>query len=167
MIESKSVTIEEIVVSKDILELPYKEKLKLINQFFKNEWQGKTVTYQFFEENKLVKINKNTRQHITHKDKFSKDKEHRAKINILAGGKGENLWNGAQYDSYKEEIKPNQNTIHSKTFQWHYFVKDILFNGCVYQVLVNVRESTIDEYYIHSISLKQKRNASSNSLFSK
>lgn len=157
MITCKSITLEEIVVSEDILNLPYKEKIKLIDNYFKNEWQGKTVSYQFFEENKLVHINKKTRQHIAHRDKLTKEKEHKAKLNILTAGKGKELWENVEYVNYEKEKKAQQNSTHNFTVQWHYFTKDILFNGTMYQVLVNVRENKLNDFFIHSISLKQKK----------
>jgi len=137
--------------------LPQAEKRALIKKLFQEEYQGKTLTYKKLDEEMFVRINATTLQNYTERKAFEERKEHRAKLNLGAAGEFMRLITDPEYQRSLEEQKIGQSKQHVRGSQYHYFQKFVMVDGYLYALTINVRETYRHNCFVHSVSLKEKR----------
>lgn len=151
--------IEEFVIRPEIKALSKDERLKLLDRLFKEEYQGKVVTFNMLEKELFVKTTAVTRAHFGIFRKGSSFKGFMTKLNISASGGYVPLISNCEYVDSKDETKSSQNKFHRNTLKWHYFAKEILCEGERFQVQIDVRESKKHEYIVYSVGMMPVRKA--------
>ncbi len=145
--------IERFDIKPEVKKMSKKKLLQLLNNLFKEEYQGKTVTYAMLEKEYFVKITAKTRIHFGFKNKSASYKGHQTKLHIGASGDYMALISNCEYTHSADEKKREQNVFHENTEKWHYFSKTILCEGTYYQVVVDVNENKSNELMVYNVSL--------------
>ena len=150
--------IEEYSIRPEIKELTKKERFDLIDKMFKERYQGRVISYEVLEKEMFAKITAKTRMHFGAFDKKSGGGSYVydgyiAKLNIAADGQLIDLVSNCEYKRSGEEMKSDQNNFHRNTKRWHYFGKDIMFEGDRYRVQVDVRENVNGDLTIYNVGL--------------
>lgn len=147
--------VEIFFIKPEVMELTKKDRVNLLDELFKSEYQGKLVTYKMLEDDLFAKTNAVTRRHFSIKGPHSSYKGHNAKIKIGASGDYIDLISNASYSHSDIEKKETQNNFHKNTLNWHYFRKIILCEDEYYQVTIDVHESKQHEFTVYNVSLME------------
>ena len=111
--------IEEFILKPEIKSLSKEELYKLLDRLFKEEYQGKVVTYKMLESDLFVKTNCVTRENFNFMKSGSSFKGFLTKLRISASGGYVPLISNCEYIESADENKPNQNKFHKNTLKWH------------------------------------------------
>ena len=149
--------IEEFRVKPEILKMSKKERVDLLNKVFREEYQGKTVTYEMLEEELFCAITAKTRLRFAVFNKGGSFPGFMAKLNIAADGSLIPLISNCEYLNSSDEEKSDQNDFHNKTQKWHYFGKEIIFENERFFVQIDVRENDRNNYLVYNVSLTRIR----------
>lgn len=147
--------IEVFRIKPAIKELSKRDRILLLDQLFREEFQGKSVTYEMMEKDLFVKTNARTRRHFPEKQAHGSIKGHSKKIQISAGGEYFDLITNVEYSHSEVELKENQNNFHKNTLNWHYFKKFIMCEDEYFQVMVDVQENKSHEFMVYNVSLNE------------
>ena len=150
--------IEKYDIKPEIKKLTKKELLELLNRLFREEYQGRTVTYEIMEKEFFVKTTAKTRMHFGFRDKKTPFKGHMTKLFLGAGGEYMSLIENCEYSHSEKEKKKDQNSMHKNTDAWHYFTKTILCENTYYRVMVDVNESQTRGMVVYNVSLSPCKN---------
>ncbi len=145
--------IEEFTVKPEIAVMTKEERFALLNRLFQTEYQGKIVTYAMLERELFVHTAAVTRTHFGFFRRKGSFKGYMTKLNLTAGGDYIPLISNCEYVRSADEKKPEQNSFHRDTKQWHYFTKDILCDGERYRVQIDVREDKKRVATVYSVAL--------------
>lgn len=161
--------IEEFTIKPEIKALSRSERLDLLNQLFKNEYQGKVVSFKMLEKELFVKTTAVTRSHFGIVPRNGSFKGFMTKLNISAGGDYLPLISNSEYVRSADEKKSKQNSFHRNTRRWHYFEKEILCEGEKFKINIDVRESKKQEYIVYNVGMRpvQKNRQVDNELHKK
>lgn len=159
--------IEVYEIDKDLSRYTRKEREEIINEMFKQEYQGKEIHYLLNEKEISAVINASTRKYFfakQHSDiSREKESERNKRIDLVYSSGFINVISNAKYSSSKNEYKVGQNSKHKENTIWRYFKKKIIFNNESYLLIISVRESC-NRFYIHNTRIKdtkEKRDARS------
>lgn len=153
--------IDVIVFDDATKQMTKKEKIKYINEIFSNKYQGMQVELPFPDINafsdkeKNANINRITNHHFKHMDKIESYKSYKTKLNIGVEKDLVNLIETSTYVGSKEEAKENQNSIHKATEGWHYFNKPLIIDDYICMMIVDIRENSNNDLFVHKIRLKE------------
>lgn len=145
--------IEEFAIKPEIKGLSKEERLNLLDDLFKKEYQGKVVSLNMLEKELFVQTTSVTRAHFGIYHKGGSFKGFMTKLNISASGGYLPLIANSEYVRSADETKPRQNKFHRNTLKWHYFAKEILCEGERFRVQVDVRESKQHEYIVYNVGM--------------
>lgn len=145
--------IEKFDIKPEVRRLSKKELLRLLDQMFREEYQGKTVSFAMLERELFVKTTAKTRMHFGYKNKKTHPKGHRTKLFLGASGEYLSLISNCEYSHSEMDKKPDQNALHKNTKEWHYFTKTILCENTYYRVMVDVNESKNNDLIVHNVWL--------------
>ncbi|MBQ8248128.1 MAG: hypothetical protein IJZ42_13450 [Lachnospiraceae bacterium] len=146
--------IEKFDIKPEVKKLNKKQLLDLLNRLFREEYQGKTVSFAMLERELFVKTTAKTRLHFGFRNNKASFKGHKIKLLLGASGEYLSLISNLQYSHSEKDKKPDQSSIHRNTKGWHYFTKMILCENTYYQVMVDVNESKSNELTVYNVSLK-------------
>lgn len=133
-----------------------KEREEYINELFKQEYQGKEISYLLNGEEIKALINQKTRRNFRayqHSGKYETKKSYNARQNIAFSGNYIDMISNTSYNYSKAESKVHQKR-HHKNNRWHYFNKIIKCNNCFYSVNIDVLEKD-NNYFIYNTKLKE------------
>ena len=133
-----------------------KEREEYINELFKQEYQGKEISYLLNGEEIKALINSTTRINFRayqHSGNFETNKSYRTRQNIAFSGDYIDMISNIPYNYSKDEHKEYQKR-HHKNNKWHYFTKIIKCNNCYYSVNIDIVERN-SNYYIYNTKLKE------------
>lgn len=88
-------------------------------------------------------------------DKIESYKSYKTKLNIGVEKDLVNLIETSTYVGSKEEAKENQNSIHKATEGWHYFNKPLIIDDYICMMIVDIRENSNNDLFVHKIRLKE------------
>ncbi len=135
-----------------------KEREEYINELFKQEYQGKEISYFLNGEEIKALINKTTKKNFFVKKHSHGQKESSLEFNtrqdIVFSGDYENLIKNSQYDKSSKDNYIGFSKNHTDSNEWHYFKKSIVCNGIVFDVIIDVRER-YGKYILYNIKLKE------------
>lgn len=146
--------IEEFTIKPEVKAMSKHERLQLLDRLFKEEYQGKVVTFNMLEKELFVKTTIVTREHFGIFQKGSSFKGFLTKLNISASGDYIPLISDCEYVRSSDEKKKSQNKFHRNTLCWHYFTKEILCEGEKFKVYVDVRESKQHECVVYNVGMR-------------
>lgn len=146
--------IEEFTIKPEVKAMSKHERLNLLDRLFKEEYQGKVVSFKMLEEELFVKTSKVTREHFGIFQKGGSFKGFVTKLNIGASGDYVPLISNCEYVRSSNEKKPKQNSFHRNTLCWHYFAKEILCEGEKFSVQIDVRESKQHECIVYNVGMR-------------
>lgn len=149
--------IEEFTIKPEVKAMSKNERLTLLDRLFKEEYQGKVVTFNMLEKELFVKTSKVTREHFGIFQKGNSFKGFVTKLNISASGDYIPLISDCEYVRSADEKKKAQNQFHRNTLRWHYFSKEILCEGEKFRVQVDVRESKQHECIVYNVGMRPIR----------
>ena len=133
-----------------------KEREEYINELFKQEYQGKEISYLLNGEERKALINQTTRKNFRayqHSGKYETNKSYRTRQNIVFSGDYIDMVSNTLYDFSKDEHKKYQKGHHYDN-KWHYFYKIIKCNDCFFYVIIDILERN-GNYYIYNTKLKE------------
>ena len=133
-----------------------KEREEYINEFFKQEYQGKEISYLLNGEEIKALINQKTRRNFRayqHSGKYETKKSYNARQNIAFSGNYIDMVSNTLYDFSEDEHKKYQKGHHYDS-NWHYFYKIIKCNDCFFYVIIDILERN-GNYYIYNTKLKE------------
>ena len=133
-----------------------KEREEYINELFKQEYQGKEISYLLNGEEIKTLINSTTRRNFKayqHSGKFETSKAYNIRQNIAFSDDYIDMISNTSYDFSKNEQKEYQKG-HYKDSKWHYFIKLIKCNNCFYYVIIDVLEKN-SKYLVYNTKLKE------------
>lgn len=145
-------------INKDLNKFTRKERIKIVNDLFRNEYVGKEV--KFIINKKIINsfITSETRNNYFAKmhsnTNFENNKEFNLRQDLTASGYYIPLVSNTDYTESKKEEKIGQNKYHLNSNIWHYFNKIIMCQDEYYLVKITVREFN-GKYFIHNTRLKQ------------
>lgn len=145
--------IEKYTIKPEVKKLPKKKLLDLLDKLFREEYQGKTVSYEMLEKEFFVKTTAKTRMHFGFRTPKASFKGHIMKILLGASGEYLSLIKDCQYSHSAKDKKADQNNLHKNTDNWHYFTKTILCEDTYYRVMVDVNESKSKGMVAYNVSL--------------
>ena len=145
--------IEKYDIKPEVKKMNKKELLNLLNRLFREEYQGKTVSFAMLERELFVRTTAKTRMHFGYKNKKTHPKGHQTKLYLGASGEYFSLISNCEYSHSEKDKKPDQNALHQNTKEWHYFTKTILCENTYYRVMVDVNESKQNELIVHNVWL--------------
>ena len=150
-------SIEIYTLDENIDQYTRKEREKFINELFKNEYQGKEISYLLNGDEINALINTTTRKNFKayqHSGKFEKKRAFHTRQDIAFSGDYLDLVSNGKYDYSTVEKKQGQNEYHKNANKWHYFEKMIRCNDYYFNVIVDVLESE-NEFYVYNTKLKE------------
>ena len=133
-----------------------KEREEYINELFKQEYQGKEISYLLNGEEIKALINQTTRKNFRayqHSGKYETNKSYRNRQNIVFSGDYIDMVSNTLYDFSKDEHKKYQKGHHYDN-KWHYFYKIIKCNDFFFYVIIDILERN-GNYYIYNTKLKE------------
>ncbi len=147
--------IEVYETSEEIKELPYSERKKIFSNLMASEFYGRTAKflrngYAYYAKFDVSSIDKNIAG-----DKNSSSKGWKAKINVGADGNIFELVENSKYDHSNPEFG-KKDAPHKKVGYWDYFLKTVQIDNMVYDVLINIRRKT-NQDYVYSIRLWENK----------
>lgn len=134
-----------------------KEREEYINELFKQEYQGKEISYLLNGEEIKALINKTTKKNFFVKKHSHGQKESTLEFNtrqdIVFSGDYIDMVSNTLYDFSKDEHKKYQKGHHYDN-KWHYFYKIIKCNDYFFYVIIDILERN-GNYYIYNTKLKE------------
>ncbi len=133
-----------------------KEREEYINELFKQEYQGKEISYLLNGEEIKALINQTTKRNFRayqHSGKYETNKAFRTRQNIAFSGDYIDMISNTSYNYSKDEQKEFQKK-HYKSSKWHYFKKIIKCNNSFFSVNIDILEKN-GNYYIYNTKLKE------------
>ena len=134
-----------------------KEREEYINELFKQEYQGKEISYLLNGEEIKALINSTTRKNFRayqHSDKFEYRNAYNARQDIAFSDDYISLISNASHYATRDEKKIGQNKNHKVKNKWHYFIKYIVCNGYYFMVVIEILENN-SKFIIYSTKLKE------------
>lgn len=134
-----------------------KEREKYINELFKQEYQGKKISYLLNGEEIKALINKTTRENYRayqHSGKIEYRKAYNTRQNIAFSGDYMSLISNASHYETQDEKKVGQNRKHKSKNKWHYFIKYIVCNKYYFMVIIDILENNY-KFIIYNTKLKE------------
>lgn len=154
----KIANIEVFEIDQNIDQYTRKEREEFINELFKQEYQGKEISYLLNGQEIKALIDYVTRENLKAKKhgsfKSEKRKEFNKKQDIVFSGDYEKLITSMDFQGTYKEQKTGQNKYHKQTNLWHNYNKYILVQKSMYKVVLNIRQDK-NRFYIHNVKLKE------------
>ena len=153
--------IDVIVFDDATKQMTKKEKITYINEIFSNKYQGMQVELPFPGINgfsnkvKNANINRTTNHHFKYMDRIESRKSYKNKLNLGVEKDLISLIETSMYVGSKEEVKENQNSLHKATEGWHYFNKPLIIDDDICMMIVDIRENSNNDLFVHKIRLKE------------
>lgn len=147
--------IEIYETSEEIKVLPYRERKKIFSNLMAGDFYGRTAKFfrnghAYYAKFDVSSIDKNIAG-----DNNSSPKGWKAKINVGADGNIFELVENSKYDHSNPEFG-KKDAPHKKVGYWDYFVKTVQIDNMVYDVLINIRRKT-NQDYVYSIRLWENK----------
>ncbi len=139
----------------EIKKLPYRERKEKFLDLMRNEYRGRTAKFMIGNEAYYARFEDADLKKNIYGDKLSDKQGYNAKINAGASGDIFELVENARYDGSKKDIGKTAKA-HEDVIGWDYFVKQVQFDGRVYDLVANVRKKT-DGEYVYSIQLNANK----------
>lgn len=138
--------------------LTRKQKEELINKLFKEKYQGKEISY-FLNKNEIkAVINKFTRKNFLISKHGGKENETmselKAKENIVISNGLDPLIYNFNFKARRKDNKTIKTEKHNENVNWLYFIKQIIFDNILYNVIIDIRENN-GKYFIYHIKIKR------------
>ncbi len=153
-------SIEIYTLDENIDQYTRKEREKIINELFKNEYQGKEISYLLNGDEINALITQKTRKNFLsrhHSEYVEHKRSFNTKIDIAFSGDLKELMENANYTASARERKVGQNEIHREHNQWFYFEKNILCNNRYFLAKIDILKQD-ERYYLYHIKLKEVDN---------
>ena len=134
-----------------------KEREEYINELFKQEYQGKEISYLLNGEEIKALINQITRKNYKayqHSDKFECRNAYNTRQDSAFSDDYISLISNASHYATRDEKKVGQNKKHKLKNKWHYFIKYIICNEYYFMVIIDILESN-SKFIIYSTKLKE------------
>ena len=149
--------IEEFILDDNLEKYTRKEREIIINELFKDEYQGKEISCILNGEEVLAVVNAYTRKNYIargHSGYYESNKEYRTRQDIAYSGDYLNLLNSTEYQYSTQEHKPDQTGVHEIGNLWHYFKKCIKCNDKYYSVNIDILEKN-GRFTVYNTKLKE------------
>lgn len=134
-----------------------KEREEYINELFKQEYQGKEISYLLNGEEIKALINQTTRKNYKayqHSDKFECRNAYNTRQDIAFSNDFIPLISNANFKRQSLEHYAGQSGSHRQNNHWYYFNKIIFCNDNLYNVIIDILERN-GNYYIYNTKLKE------------
>lgn len=146
--------VEVYETSDDVKNMTMKEKKARLLDIMVNQYKGRTAKFTRDGETYYAQYNNGGVRKGVYGDKQSDMSGLKAKVNIGADGNYIELAENARYSGSAEE-SGKSNKYHRDAKSWDYYVKTIRSDGKDYDVLINVKNITLD-HYVYDITLHEK-----------
>ncbi|MBQ9913048.1 MAG: hypothetical protein IJO73_02345 [Clostridia bacterium] len=147
--------LEVYETSEEIKKLPYSERKKIFANLMATNFFGKTAKFKRNGHVYYAKFDESSLEKNIYGDKYSSPRGWKAKINVGADGNIFELVENSSYDHSKPE-KGKKGAVHKNVGYWDYFVKTVQVDNVVYDVLINIRRKT-EQDYVYSIRLWENK----------
>ena len=135
-----------------------KEREEYINELFKQEYQGKEISYLLNGEEIKALINKTTRKNFTQlrhsHGQLETFNEFKKRQDIAFSNDFIPLISNANFKRQSLEHYAGQSDSHRQNNHWYYFNKIIFCNDNLYNVIIDILERN-GNYYIYNTKLKE------------
>lgn len=145
--------IDVVTFEDSTVRMSKKEKLELINNIFKDTYQGQEVNIDYQIKNPV--INRDTRIHFRWKAKQETKKSYDQRLNLGVEKNLITFLENSVVIGTDQEKKPEQNQMHSNTGRWIYLSKDIIIDGELYRLKTDIREGQNNRTFIYSMKLQE------------
>lgn len=150
--------IEVYETSNNIKQLSYKKRKAIILNMIRNQYYGRTAKFNKQGKTYYATINYISAKKAMYGDKKSDAKGYNAKINVGADGNYFELVENSIYDHSSTEIgKKTNSDIHDNVNQWDYYIKTIMVDNNIFDVLINVADKGNNQY-VYDVTLNSKKN---------